>query len=131
MALTVHADRNIALKEKYDSTVKQSNLVSGCIVYWKRPVLKPGENKKLLLPYEGPYIVAERFPEGTVAIKHLHTGKFVKHRVSVQQLKRVNYLRQLEGEPTPGAQEPQPVELGQVPAQMAPKMAYKPGQAKK
>jgi transposase InsO family protein len=94
IALKAHEERDHKLKELYDSSMKITHVNVGSVVWWKRPTIKPGENKKLQLPYSGPYLVVESFPEGTVTLKHLETAKYVPHRVTISQLKVANYMRQ-------------------------------------
>ena len=99
MSMAMHAKRDRQLKEIHDSKIKDSKIISGDIVFYYRPSLNdPHANKKLQNPYSGPYIVVERHLQGTVTLKHLHTGKFVKHRVSITQLKRPTHYRLLPEE---------------------------------
>lgn len=125
IAIKMHEKRDRELKEIYDSKVKTSTIQAGDVVFWKRgSIPKPGENKKLQNRYEGPYLVVERYPEGTVSLKHLHTAKFLKHRVTLRQVKRANYFRQLDDGPV-GLAGHTAENLAQQPVQYAPKVAYK------
>ena len=96
MAQKVQKDRTEKSKQKYDDKVSDHKLVAGNVVYRKKFHLTPGENSKLQPKYLGPYLVTEVFPtSSTVTLKHLRTGKFVNHNVSIHHLKRPKSLRSL------------------------------------
>jgi hypothetical protein len=98
MAVKLHQRRDEKLKEIHDSTVKESQLVPGDIVFWNRPTIDPTLNKKLQNPYLGPFIVCERHPHGTVTLKDLHTTQYLPRQVSIKQLKRPSHYRKLPTE---------------------------------
>ena len=95
MGIKVHAMRDKTLKAKHDELVKSSELKAGDIVFWKQTRLEnPNQNKKLQSKAHSPFITVDR-SGGTVALKHLYTGKYVKNRVSITQLIRPSHYRQI------------------------------------
>ena len=88
--------RDEKLKELHDANIKRSTtVIPGSIVFWHRPALPdPTLNKKLQLPWIGP-LICVHVDQSTAKLRHLHTGKYLKHRVSLTQLKCPNQYRQL------------------------------------
>ena len=87
------------------------------MVFWKRGSLHdPSQNRKLQIRYEGPFVICEKFTDGTASLRHLHTAKFLKQRVTVEQLKRANHMRQLPREDSSNDADEQQT-LSQLPPQ--------------
>ena len=148
IAIELHEMRDKKLKQLHDKKVKTSQLCAGDVVFWFKPVLQQvTENKKLQNPYRGPFLIVTRHTDGTVTMRHLHTGKYVPQKVHISQLKRPTHYRKLkraiearEARQVPkqvGNEEATPVreaskedreEANDTPTlpQFAPKEAYKP-----
>jgi transposase InsO family protein len=73
-------------KRRYDERVKSVEFKEGESVLLRRESLKPGEFKKWVLQYEGPFAVIRRFNDVNYVIKRLPAGE--ERTVHVDRLRR-------------------------------------------
>jgi hypothetical protein len=122
MALHLHRERNANLKATYEEKVKLTDLREGDICYWRNNSLpNPKESKKFQLLFSGPYLICQAFPDGTLQLRHMHTGKFLPNRVICSQVKRANYMRLLDDLPASVIGMDNASNLGDIRIQAAPK----------